>query len=32
VLLFTNNEHATVRELRTIEELNLKNKIDYEFR
>jgi endonuclease G len=32
VLLFTNNEHATVRELKTIEELNLKNKIDYEFR
>lgn len=32
VLLFTNDNKATVRELRTIEELNLKNKIDYDIR
>jgi endonuclease G len=32
ILLFTNDNKATVRELRTIEELNLKNKIDYDFR
>jgi len=32
VLLFTNDNKATVRELRTVEELNLKNKIDYDIR
>jgi len=32
ILLFTNDNKATVRELRTIEELNLKNKIDYDIR
>ena len=32
VLLFTNDNKATVRELRTVEELNLKTKIDYDIR
>jgi endonuclease G len=32
ILLFTNNEHATVQEFKTIEQLNIKTKIDYEFR
>jgi endonuclease G len=32
ILLFTNDNKATVRELRTVEELNLKTKIDYDIR